>query len=149
MTAYSLSQGSNGNTGIAYYSDVGGTATYVWGGSATTPFSQWNHHAFRYDGINGNTSYIQNNVSKWDSANSNVNGHNIFAVNKDFCIGSFTTIYTANANFIGLLDEVRISKVARSDAWVKATHDTIAENATFTTYGAAHANIRGTVVFLR
>ncbi len=149
VTAYTLSQGSNGNTGIAYYSDVGGTATYVWGGSASTPLSQWNHHAFRYDGINGKTSYIQNNVSKRDQSDSNVNGHSIFAVKKEFCIGSFTTHYTANANYVGLLDEVRISNVARSDAWVQATHDTIADNATFTRYGNAGANTRGSTVIFR
>ena len=149
VTAYTLSQAKNGNTGIAYYSDVNGTATYVWGGSASTPWNQWNHHAFRYDSVNGKTSYIQNNVSKWDSANANVNGHTIFPVKKEFCIGSFTTIYTANANYMGLLDEVRISNVARSDAWVKATHDTIAENATFTRYGSVGDNVECTVVLFR
>lgn len=149
VTAYTLNQESNGNTGIAYYSDVEGTATYVWGGSASTPWNQWNHHAFRYDGINGTTSYIQNNVLKANESNSNVNGHNILAVKKEFCIGSFSTIYTANVNYMGLLDEVRISKVARSDAWVKATHDTIADNATFTRYSNAGANIKGLIVIFR
>ena len=149
VTAYTLAQASNGNIGIAYYSDVGGTATYVWGGSAAAPLNQWNHHAFRYDGIDGKTSYIQNNVSKWDSASSSVNGHSIFAVEKEFCIGSFTTHYTANANYVGLLDEVRISSVARSDAWVKATHDTIADNATFTRYGKVGDNTAAAVIIFR
>ena len=36
-------------------------------------------------------------------------------------------------NFPGKIDEVRISKVARSAAWIKATHDTIAD-ASFATY---------------
>ena len=111
--------------------------------------NEWNHHAFRYDGINGKTSYIQNNVSKHDTSDSNVNGHHIDAVKSQICIGSFTTYFTDNANYVGLLDEVRISSVARSDAWVKATHDTIANNATFTRYGNAGANIRNSVVTFR
>ena len=146
VNAYSLYQPKGGSTAAAYYTDA---RKYVWGGSAATPLGSWNHHAFRYDGINGKTSYIQNNVSKYDEPKPDANGHTIDAVKNQLCIGSFTTIYTANANYMGKLDEVRISNVVRSDAWILATHDTIAENATFTTYGAAHANIRGTVVFLR
>ena len=146
VNAYSMYQPKGGSTAGAYYNEA---RTYIWGGSATTTLNQWNHHAFRFDGINGKASYIQNNVSQYDKSDSNVNGHNIDAVKNQFCIGSFTTYFTDNANYMGLLDEVRISKVARSDAWVKATHDTIAENATFTRYGNACANIKGTFIFLR
>ena len=41
-------------------------------------------------------------------------------------------------NFPGKIDELRISKVARSAAWVKATHDTVA-NASFATYAVEGA----------
>ena len=146
VNAYSMYQSKGGSTAGAYYNEA---RTYVWGGSATTPLNEWNHHAFRYDGINGKTSYIQNNVLKHDTSDSNVNGHHIDAVKSQICIGSFTTYFTDNANYVGLLDEVRISSVARSDAWVKATHDTIANNATFTQYGNAGANIRSSVVTFR
>ena len=51
--------------------------------------------------------------------------------------------------FSGCIDEVRISNVARSADWVKASHDTIADHAVFTTYGAAVDNVQGTVLFFR
>ncbi len=146
VNAYSLYQQKGGSTAGAYYNEAG---TYIWGGSAKTPLNEWNHHAFRYDGINGKTSYIQNNVSKYDEPKPDANGHTINAVKKQFCIGSFTTYFTDNANYVGLLDEVRISNVARSDAWILATHDTIAENATFTRYGRAGDNVECTVVLFR
>ena len=53
-----------------------------------------------------------------------------------------------SSSFLGKLDEVRLSSVARSADWVKATHDTIAANATFTTYGPAMDNVRGTVIII-
>ena len=45
--------------------------------------------------------------------------------------------------FNGALDELRISNVARSAEWVKATYDTIKNNTTFTIYGAARENTKG------
>ncbi len=146
VNAYSMYQPNGGSTAAAYYNEA---RTYIWGGSATTPLNEWNHHAFRFDGVNGKASYIQNSVSKYDKSDSNVKEHGIDAVKSQFCIGSFTTYSTTNANYMGLLDEVRISKVARSDAWVKATHDTIAENSTFTRYGKVGANISGILIFIR
>lgn len=149
VNGYMVYQNNKASTAAAYQNDVNGTSTYVWGGSAATPLDTWNHHAFRYDGVNGTVSYIQNNVSKHAPAATDANKHNIVAVEKDFCIGSFTTIYTPNANYIGTLDEMRISKVARSDAWIIATHDTIAENAAFTHYGAVGDNVNGAVIFFK
>ncbi len=51
-------------------------------------------------------------------------------------------------SFPGKLDEVRISNVVRSDDWIKATYDTIKNNSTFTTYGAAREQTRGFRVIL-
>ena len=44
-------------------------------------------------------------------------------------------------SFPGSIDEVRISRVARSADWVKASHDTVTESA-FAVYGAAKENGR-------
>lgn len=43
--------------------------------------------------------------------------------------------------FNGLIDELRISRVARSEAWLKASHDTVAVRG-FATYGMA-TKVRG------
>ena len=50
--------------------------------------------------------------------------------------------------FNGLIDELRISRVARSADWIKATHDTIAA-AGFATVSAARENTDATVVVFR
>ena len=50
----------------------------------------------------------------------------------------------------GKIDEVRISSVARSEDWLKATYDTVKNNATFTTYGAVKMNgLKGLLIFVR
>ncbi len=50
----------------------------------------------------------------------------------------------------GKIDEVRISSVRRSDDWLKATYDTVKNNATFTAYGAAKENVnKGMMIFVR
>jgi hypothetical protein len=52
-------------------------------------------------------------------------------------------------SFTGSIDEVRISRVARSADWVKASHDTVTESA-FAVYGAAKENGRkGMIIFIR
>ena len=42
--------------------------------------------------------------------------------------------------FPGSIDEVRISTVARSADWVKASHNTVTESS-FATYGSARENV--------
>ena len=49
--------------------------------------------------------------------------------------------------FDGLIDEVRISRVARSADWVKATHDTVAADG-FSTCSPAHENRNGMIIFV-
>ena len=56
---------------------------------------------------------------------------------------------TANKKaFPGQIDELRISKVARSAAWVKATHDTVAAPS-FARYSATRGNNDATIISLR
>ena len=43
--------------------------------------------------------------------------------------------------FPGSIDEVRVSNVARSADWVKASHDTVTESS-FATYGPARKNVK-------
>ncbi len=53
-----------------------------------------------------------------------------------------------NKAFPGQIDELRISKVARSSAWVKATHDTVAAPS-FARYSATRGNNDATIISLR
>ena len=54
-----------------------------------------------------------------------------------------------SSSFPGKLDEVRVSNVARSADWVKATYDTIANNSTFMTYGDARDQVKGFLIIVR
>ena len=63
------------------------------------------------------------------------------------CIGNRAA--SQSNPFPGCIDEVRISNVVRSDAWIKATYDTIADNATFTRYGVAGDNIKCTIILFQ
>ena len=56
---------------------------------------------------------------------------------------------TANTRvFPGQIDELRISKVARSADWVKATHDTV-DAPSFAHYSASRGNNDATVISFR
>ena len=68
---------------------------------------------------------------------------------------STSPLYLGNANgnspssgFPGQIDELRISKVARSADWVKATHDTAVSD-DFALYSATRGNDCGTIFFVR
>ena len=49
--------------------------------------------------------------------------------------------------FPGSIDEVRISNVARSADWVKASHDTVTESS-FATYGPARENVKTGIMII-
>ena len=76
--------------------------------------------------------------------------------NQGTMVSNANTLYLGNNKasgtqpYHGIIDEVRISTVTRSAAWVKATYDTIANNAAFVAYGAARQNNKGgLMVFIR
>lgn len=76
--------------------------------------------------------------------------------NQGTMVSNANTLYLGNKSgggkepYHGIIDEVRISTVTRSAAWVKATYDTIANNAAFVAYGAARQNNKGGLkVFIR
>lgn len=128
-----------------YYYDKDGTATYFWGDSTEIDENDWDHVAFRYDGSNGRTSVVLNGVAKTPKTPG---CYGLMAGTGKFFLGNRANSWASNA-FPGSIDEVRISSVARSDAWLAATRATIADNAAFTTYGAAKDNVRGTVLFFK
>jgi hypothetical protein len=55
---------------------------------------------------------------------------------------------TGQNSFPGSIDEVRISSVVRSAAWLKTTHDCVADPS-FATYRKARNNTKGLIVFIR
>ena len=129
-----------GNKASYHLYDTGSGASLVVSSNSTTHTSAasigsvaantWTHLAVSFDA--GSLKSYKNGASA-GTATCAVKKINSGAA--DLCLGNFNP--TDARNFPGRIDEVRISKVARSAAWVKATHDTIANagSATYTVSG--------------
>ena len=83
-------------------------------------FGEWYHVAAVYDNVSAHkaVSYV-NGVSK--SSLNLTEGYKLFADNGDLYIGNSGS----SQAFSGSIDEVRVSSVARSAAWVKASSATV------------------------
>ena len=108
--------------------------------------NEWHHIAFKYDSTSG-CAGLQNGVKVIENGSST-----------DSVYADYATTYLEIGNqgsgsgqsWPGKIDEVRISSVARSEAWLKATYDTVKNNGTFIAYGAARENSdRGMVIVVR
>ena len=122
--------------------------------AAKPPRKAWNHTVTMFDGTEEGSS------SAGDTPHNRavyLNGNSLPTPNTDLqgtMITNNSTLYLGNNSggdsYHGLIDEVRISTVTRSAAWVKATYDTIANNAAFVAYGAVRQNNKGgLMVFIR
>lgn len=106
----------------------------------------WNYHAATYDNVSGKV-LLNGSVAKETVATGALipsMSHKVFLG----CSGNQSN----NASYVwpGKIDEVRISSVARSEAWLKASYDTVKNNATFMTYSKARETAsRGTTILLR
>ena len=113
-----------------------------------TARGQWKYHVATFDMANTvHTNYLNAAEDVRVSKNMSSWGDHI-ATTDGLCLGNRPTPGNLEA-FSGLLDELRISNVARSPAWVKATYDTIVNNATFTHFSAVKENTLGTVLLFR
>ena len=129
---------------------VKGTTASCWmngySGSLPAPTrAEWHYQVTRYDSADGKYANILD-CSKMKSGTYNVGPIYCDASTSDYLyVGASQS--SAGA-WPGKIDEVRISKVVRSDAWLKATYDTI-KNADFATYGEAVQNTKGFVIIVR
>ncbi len=149
---YCNERNNNGRTCMYIYQEPdAATNVGFWPLDSSTPaptLDDWNYHVYRLDGAGGVKTAFLNGGTIVGPATSAANKGTVYSAADQFFIGNHTPMSSGNA-FPGSLDEVRISSVARSDAWLAATRATIADNAAFTTYGAASDNSQGTVVFFR
>ena len=108
---------------------------------------QWNYHCASYDRFaTSHTNFLNAAVA---ATAVNATGYAIHGFIPDpLCLANDCQTSSTKV-FNGALDELRISNVARSKAWVLATYDTIKNNATFTGYGDAHENVSGTILYFR
>jgi hypothetical protein len=95
----------------------------------------WNYFANAYDGDSGEESFRAVYLNGVGLEGSWSNLHLTFSVTNNanrLALGS--KYWDSAESFPGIIDEVRLSKVARSAAWVKATHDTIRPDSGFAVY---------------
>ena len=108
---------------------------------------QWYYHVIRFDRTASNSMVAFLNGSNHYGRSGQID-YDIISYADPLCLGNNPNANQTNV-FLGCLDEFRISNVARSSAWIKATYDTIKNNATFTTYGSARENIKGFLLLIR
>ena len=109
--------------------------------------NEWTHQVFRWRGDTGGIDGFVNCINVYTLPAGSANRGTMVQVGGSLYVGN--QFDSGTRVFPGKIDEVRVSNAARSDAWVKATYDTIADNATFTRYGAVGDNTQCTVVLFR
>ena len=118
-------------SGTVMQLSTNGTDNVSSGVSLYPALGQWNHQVYTVD-----TTAAANNVRGYlngasaGTASKELPG-GIFAGTAELHLGNLHS--SSAANFPGKIDEVRISKVVRSEAWIKATHDSVA-NTSFARY---------------
>ncbi len=114
----------------------------------TPPAGIWTHQALVRDTVAGARYGYIDGVSKETGATYYAN--TLHGSNRPLWLGNLNTNGDGAGAypFNGLIDEVRISKVARSADWIQATHDTVAA-AGFANVSAARENSDATMVIFR
>ena len=158
LSAYEAS--GNGKMGFTFKIQDDTSVKYVNpSDAAANPKPQpsvWNHTVsifngtYEGEGTDADTKYnmaVYLNGKSLATATSDIHG-TMSTSGKPLYLGNKSA--GAKEPYHGIIDEVRLSTVTRSADWVKATYDTIANNATFTTYDRARENnIRGLTVIIR
>ena len=149
LSSYLMREAKNdGRTTSVFFPD-GDAEKYVSDNSVIPARATWNYSVATYDSVNGSACpYLNGSALKDPMSITTGPVTNIVANNAMLCLGNS---WDGGGNqYKGCIDEVRISKVARSAAWIKATYDTIKNNATFTAYGPVKENGRkGLMIILR
>ena len=114
------------------YNGTSGTLSYNW---AFPALNTWYYYAFAYDHAT-HTRFIRRNGSAIGNYTTQTFGGPIFDSSAEFSLGG---AISGTTPFKGQLDELRISKIARSEAWMKATYDTV-NTAGFATYSKTKVN---------
>lgn len=124
--------GGNGMANALGVENAGGGFTFPWSWDSHWHFvaavlppgsSDLNEVALYYDGI---------------PSNQGTGSGPINTTTNELCFGALAGYHNNDStyNFPGNIDEVRISNVARSSAWLQAEYLTVASNSNFATYGS-------------
>lgn len=123
--------------------------------SAAKPLrAAWNYTAFSWNGSDGALGLYLNGDALAITADAGSASSWVGQISPSLVTGFWLGNYryensSGNKPFIGSIDEVRISDIVRSAAWVKATHDTIRPGSGFATLSAAVGNESETCIIIR
>ena len=108
----------------------------------------WAHQAYVRDTVSGKRYGYLDGESK--AIGGTYYDNTLHDSNRPLWLGNLNTAGDGAGAwpFNGLIDEVRISRVARSADWIKATHDTVADDG-FAILSAARENSDATLIAIR
>lgn len=112
-------------------SGTGGTLNYA--GYMINALNTWYYYAFAYNYATASRLIMQNRTPFTTTVSATLSGP-VYDSNAKFALGG---LWSGGIPFKGRIDELRLSKIARSEDWLKATYDT-ANNASFASYGAGN-----------
>ena len=122
-SAMNLTASADGNTSTASAKSIV---------TVLPSFNDWNHVAFVRDTTTTKGySYLAGECTKTNSPAAPMNSASVTNCAGAFYLGD--NYAAGNNRCQGKIDELRISRVARSANWIKASHDCV-ENASFATY---------------
>ena len=130
---YFLIQGNGGTLGTGgmnFFAKSGGNQNHATSLGTALNADQWYHVTGTFDGTDMRV-YLDGVLKDTHTVGANLDDDGL-----DLRIGS-DDAWPARKYFIGVLDEVRISQVARSTDWVQATYENMAQTGTFQTRGDA------------
>jgi hypothetical protein len=133
--SYRVQSLGNGNIGL--YVSTNGTSYAIEGlNHLPAPAADtWGHNAFTYDSSSYTITTWNNGGWYWDSQGYYKLNDPVYSGPGKIYLGAIPT----GDFYPGVVDELRISKVARSADWIKTTYDTV-NNASFAAYGAVRSN---------
>lgn len=111
---------------------IDGLSTVEADSSVSVADGSWHHLVYVRDGTGTDTSrlYIDGVERAVHTANFSLATNDLWSLGQSILTG------VRGRYFLGTMDEVRVSSVVRSPAWVKACADTMRTSAGFATYGS-------------
>ena len=122
---------------------------------AVPALSEWNYQAVRFDCGNNAIKGFMNGTAVLAKDNAKFANASTTAISDSEAISIRGAVFVGNLDagagtgaYHGMIDEIRFSKVARSDDWIVASHDTVSKVG-FATYSHAEQTGLGFVIIVR
>ena len=139
---YDSRNGGASGEAVGLLSTNGVATLYANGNKVLPEAGVWTHQAFVRDTSADRCYSFVSGTNSWAGGTA-FGTEPVWAGTAPLEIGGSHLSYS----FPGQIDEVRISSVARSADWIKATHDTVAVR-NFATYGEAKRIVKGLMIII-